>query len=112
MRYIGATTTASLLLLLTDKLLGGLCELLESIQESSGVVRVREAWLAEMERAFGAKSKEVGMALYDLGRAYDDLGDAAHAARRSRRVLERALPIYEREHGKDHGTTRWPARVE
>ena len=44
-------------------LLEGLCELLESIQESAGVVKVREAMLAEKERAFGAESKEAGVAL-------------------------------------------------
>jgi tetratricopeptide (TPR) repeat protein len=80
-----------------DKLLEGLCELLESIQESSGVVRVREAILAEKERAFGAKSRKVGSVLWALGEAYSDLGDYA----KFRDVLERALPIYEREHGKD-----------
>ena len=48
-------------------LLEGLCELLTSIQESAGVVKVREAILAEKERAFGAESKEVGVALYNLG---------------------------------------------
>jgi len=78
-------------------LLDGLCELLTSIQEFAGVVKVREAILAEKERAFGAESKEVGEALYDLGNAYQDLGEYA----KQRDVLERALPIYEREHGSD-----------
>ena len=40
--------------------------------ERAGVVKVREAILAEKERAFGAESKEAGFALYDLGvLAYD-----------------------------------------
>ena len=77
-------------------LLEGLCDLLTSIQESTGVVKVREAILAK-ERAFGAESKEVGQALLKLGNAYQDLGDYA----KQRDVLERALPIYEREHGSD-----------
>ena len=75
------------------KLLGGLCELLTSISEFAGVVKVREAILAEKERAFGAESKEAGVALFDLANAVDDLGDAA----KSRNLMERALPIYERE---------------
>ena len=78
-------------------LLEGLCDLLKSIQESAGVVKVREAILAEKERKFGAESKEAGAALYDLGVAYDDLGDNAKMLE----VLERALPIYEREYGSD-----------
>ena len=61
-------------------LLEGLCELLKSIQENAGVVKVREAILAEKERAFGAESKEVGGALYDLGLAYWTLGDNAKSA--------------------------------
>ena len=40
-------------------------------------MKVREAILAEKERAFGAESKEVGVALYELGLAYGDLGDNA-----------------------------------
>jgi len=80
-----------------DKLLGGLCELLKSIQEYSGVVRVREAILAEKAREFGAKSGFVGEALYNLGNSYQQLGDYA----KQRDVYERALPIYEREHGSD-----------
>jgi tetratricopeptide (TPR) repeat protein len=79
-------------------LLEGLCELLESIQENAGVVKVREAILAKQERAFGAESEEVGVALFHLGLAYYDLGDYA----KNRDVLERALPIYEREYGSDH----------
>ena len=79
------------------ELLDGLCELLESIQESLGVVRVREASLAQKEREFGAKSKEVGVALYNLGNAYRKLGDNA----KSLEVLERAILIYERKHGSD-----------
>ena len=55
------------------ELLEGLCELLTSIQEFAGVVKVREAILAEKERAFGAESKEAGEALYDLGNAYKTL---------------------------------------
>ena len=42
-------------------LLDGLCELLKSISEFAGVVKVREAVLAEKEHEFGAKSKEVGV---------------------------------------------------
>mmetsp|Transcript_8432 Transcript_8432/g.22766 ORF Transcript_8432/g.22766 Transcript_8432/m.22766 type:complete len:544 (+) Transcript_8432:162-1793(+) len=78
-------------------LLEGLCELLTSIQENAGVVKVREAILAEHERAYGAESKEVGEALWNLGSAYWRLG----ASTKHRDVLERALPIYEREHGSD-----------
>jgi tetratricopeptide (TPR) repeat protein len=78
-------------------LLEGLCELLTSIQENAGVVKVREAILAAKERAFGAESKEVGAALHNLGLAYAALGDNAKRLA----VLERALPIYEREHGSD-----------
>jgi hypothetical protein len=78
-------------------LLEGLCELLKSIQESAGVVKVREAILAKQERAFSAESKEVGVALYDLGEPYGDLGDATKKVA----VLERALPIFEREYGSD-----------
>ena len=78
-------------------LLEGLCELLKSIQENAGVVKVREAILAEKERAFGAESKEVGEALYDLGVAY---GTSATTPRRAD-LVERALPIYEREYGSD-----------
>ena len=78
-------------------LLEGLCELLTSIQESAGVVKVREAILAEKEREYGAESKEMGLALFKLADAVDDLGDAA----KTRDLLERALPIYEREHGSD-----------
>ena len=81
-----------------DKLLEGLCELLKSISESAGVVKVREAILAEKERAFGAESKDAGMALANLGDAYGDLGDHA----KSRDVLERALAIKERAYGRDH----------
>ena len=79
------------------KLLEGLCALLKSIQESVGVVKVREAILAAQERKYGAESKEVGLALYNLGLAYGDLGDNAKRLE----VLERALPIFEREHSKD-----------
>ena len=79
-------------------LLDCLCELLTSIQESSGVLKVREAILATQERKYGAESKQVGKALWDLGRPYFHLGDHA----KNRDVLERALPIYEREHGSDH----------
>ena len=78
-------------------LLESLCELLESISESAGVVKVREAISAEKERVFGAESKETGVALFDLGLAYDGLGDYA----KTRDLLQRALPIYEREHGSD-----------
>ena len=78
-------------------LLDGLCELLTSIQESSGVLKVREAILATQERKYGAESKEVGKALWDLGRPYFHLGDSV----KHRDVLERALPIFEREHGSD-----------
>ena len=60
-------------------------------------MKVREAILAEKERTFGAESKEVGGALYDLGDSYWRLGDSA----KHRDVLERALPIYKREYGKD-----------
>jgi tetratricopeptide (TPR) repeat protein len=81
-----------------EKLLDGLCELLASIQETAGVVRVRETMLAEKEREFGAKSMEAGWALFELGSAYQDLGDYA----KQRDLLERALPIMEREHGKDN----------
>ncbi|CAH0363800.1 unnamed protein product, partial [Pelagomonas calceolata] len=83
------------------KLLDGLCALLTSIQESAGVVKVREAILAEKERAFGAESKEAGKALFDLGVAYGRLGDDYAKARDA---LERAHPIYEREYayGRDH----------
>ena len=77
--------------------LDGLCELLKSIQESAGVVKVEKAILAEKERTFGAESKEAGVALFNLGCAYMGLGDYA----KQRDVLERALPIYEREHGSD-----------
>ena len=79
------------------KLLVSLCALLTSISEFAGVVKVREAILAKRERTFGAESKEVGRALFDLGLAYVDLGDSA----KKLAVLERALPIYEREHGSD-----------
>ena len=78
-------------------LLDGLCELLKSIQEFAGVVKVREAILAGQERKHGAESKAVGVALWDLGIAYRKLGDNA----KSLEVLERALPICEREYGKD-----------
>ena len=78
-------------------LLEGLCALLKSIQESAGVVKVREAILAEKERASGAESKEVGEALFELGAAYDGPGDYAKA----RDAFERALPIFEREYGSD-----------
>ena len=78
-------------------MLDGLCELLKSIQESAGVVKVEKAILAEREREFGAESKEAGVALFNLGCAYMGLGDYA----KQRDVLERALPIYEREHGSD-----------
>ncbi len=80
------------------RLLKGLCDLLTSIQEFASVVKVREAILAAQERAFGAESKEAGVALFFLGDAYGDLGDNA----KFRDVLERALPIYEREYGSDH----------
>ena len=40
-------------------LLEGLCELLKSIQESAGVAKVREAILAEKERAYGRDHTEV-----------------------------------------------------
>ena len=53
-------------------------------------MKVREAILAKQERAFSAESKEVGVALWNLGNAYSDLGD--HVKQRD--VLERALPIY------------------
>jgi len=79
-------------------LLEGLCELLTSIQESAGVVKVREAILAEKEREYGAESKEMGLALFKLADAVDDLGDAA----KTRDLLERVLPIYERDYGNDH----------
>jgi tetratricopeptide (TPR) repeat protein len=79
-------------------LLEGLCELLTSIQEFAGVVKVREAILAYVERASGAESKEAGKALAKLGNAYFDLGDHAKA----RDAVERALPIYERAYGIDH----------
>ena len=78
-------------------LLEGLCELLASISEFAGVVKVREAILAEKERASGAESKAVGVALYDLGEAYWRLGENA----KQRDACERALPIYEREYGSD-----------
>ena len=77
--------------------LDGLCELLKSIQESAGVVKVEKAILAEREREFGAESKEAGVALFNLGCAYMGLGDYA----KQRDVLERALPIYECEHGSN-----------
>jgi len=79
------------------EVLGGLCELLKSISEFAGAVKVQEAILAEKERSFGAESKEVGVALYELVDPVDDLGEDAKA----RDLLERALPIYEREHGSD-----------
>ena len=79
------------------KLLMSLCALLKSISEFAGVVKVREAILVKKERVFGAESKEVGEALYNLSDAVYDLGHAAKA----RDLLERALPIYEREYGKD-----------
>ena len=78
-------------------LLDGLCELLTSIQENAGVVKVREAILVKKMLAFGAESKEVGSALWDLGVAYWRLGDST----KHRDAFERALPIYERKHGKD-----------
>ena len=37
------------------------------------------------------------MALFELGRAYDDVGN--HVKHRD--AFERVLPIYEREHGSD-----------
>jgi len=77
-------------------LLKGLCELLESISESAGVVKVREAILVEEERVFGAG--KAGVALFDLGNAYGDLGDPA----KQRDMLERALAIEERAYGRDH----------
>ena len=89
---------------LVDRVLGSdadascstrLCALLKSISESAGVVKVREAILVKKERVFGAESKEAGVALYNLGNAYFDLGDHAKA----RDLLERALPIWEREYG-------------
>ena len=76
-------------------LLKGLCELLESISESAGVVKVREAILVEEERVFGAG--KAGVALFDLGNAYGDLGDPA----KQRDMLERALAIKERAYGRD-----------
>jgi len=82
---------------LTYGQLDGLCELLTSIQEYAGVVKVREVILAKRERKYGAESKKAGGALWDLGLAYGDLGDYA----KQRDVLERALPIREREYGKD-----------
>ena len=78
-------------------LLEGLCELLTSIQENAGVVKVREAILAETEREFGAESKAVGVALYELGDACWRQGDNAKA----RDLLECALPIYERKYSSD-----------
>ena len=51
-------------------LLEGLCELLTSIQEFAGVVKVREAILVKKMLAFGGESKEAGAALFNLGRAY------------------------------------------
>ena len=42
--------------------LDGLCELLTSIQEFAGVVRVIEAMLPVYERRYGAESKEAGEA--------------------------------------------------
>ncbi len=78
-------------------LLEGLCELLKSIQEDAGVVKVREAILAEKERECGAESVEVGEALFELGDAFRILGDGTKA----RDALKRALRIYEREHGVD-----------
>ena len=82
--------------------LDGLCELLESIHEFAGVVKVQEHILAEhilaeKERVFGTESKEAGEALHELGNAYWRLGDSA----KHRDALERALPIYEHEYGKD-----------
>ena len=67
MRYIGATTTVSLLMLLTRNCSAASASLLTSIQESAGVVQVREAILAEKERAFGVKSKEAGRRCLILG---------------------------------------------
>ena len=78
--------------------LDGLCELLKSIQESAGVVKVEKAILAEREREFGAESKEAGVALFNLGCACMGLGDYA----KQRDVLERALAIEERAYGRDH----------
>ncbi len=80
------------------RLLMGLCDLLTSIQEYAGAVKVWEAILAEQERAFGGESKEADMALYELAAAYWRLGDSA----KHRDACERALPIYEREYGSDH----------
>ena len=79
-------------------LLEGLCELLKSISESTGVVKVREVILVEKEREFGAESTEAGVALFDLGSAYGRLGDQA----KKRDMLERALAIKERAYGRDH----------
>ena len=79
-------------------LLKGLCELLESISESAGVVKVREAILVEEERTSGAESKEAGVTLASLGIAYGQLGD--HTKKRD--MLERALAINERAFGRDH----------
>jgi tetratricopeptide (TPR) repeat protein len=80
-----------------SKLLEGLSDLLESIQEFAGVVKVREDIFARQKRAFGRESKEAGGALHHLGGAYGDLGDIA----KKLEVLERVLPIYERGYGGD-----------
>ena len=77
--------------------LDGLCELLESIHEFAGVVKVQEHILAEKERVFGTESKEAGEALHELGIAYWRLGDYV----KQRDACDRALPIYEREYGED-----------
>ena len=70
----------------------------EQLAENAGGVKVEKAILAEREREFGAESKEAGEALYNLGVAYWHLGDSAM----HRDACERALPIFEREHGSDH----------
>ena len=79
-------------------LLVSLCELLTSIQEYAGVVTVREAILAEQEQLFGVEMIGVGKARFELGKAYDDLGNHAKA----RDACEFVLPIYERQYGSDH----------
>ena len=79
-----------------EKQLNSLCELLESIQEFAGAVKVQAAIVGVNMRRFGAESKEAGVALHDLGEAYWRRGDNAKACD----ACERALPIREREHGK------------
>jgi tetratricopeptide (TPR) repeat protein len=87
--------TLSLDRLTHEKQLKSLCELLESIQEFAGVVKVQEAIVDVKIRRFGPESEEAGDALCSLGLAYQDHGDYAKA----RDTYERALPIRERNYG-------------